>query len=103
MAALTEIEPIEKRKEFSRGLIERIAPQSVLQWCFADDGESVFREACKLGFTALCRNGLAQCIAGGGHRMRSRSKIRKHQRSGARPKKIGAANLGGSAGPPHPR
>jgi hypothetical protein len=45
MAALTEIEPIEKRKEFSRGLIERIAPQSVLQWCFADDGESVFREA----------------------------------------------------------
>src|ERR1051325_10909357 len=73
-------EPIENRKALLANLLKGQTTSIVLNEVYEEDGEIVFREACKLGARASLASGSARYIAVAGRRTGSRSKTRMHQR-----------------------
>jgi hypothetical protein len=71
--------PIETRKALLAKLLKGSHLSIVLNEHYEEDGAIVFREACRLGCWALCRNGLARFIVVAAHRFGSKSKIRMRQ------------------------
>jgi bifunctional non-homologous end joining protein LigD len=61
-------QPIETRKELLADLLSGSRHSLVFNECFEDEGEIVFREACKLGCEGIVSKRLARFIAGGDHR-----------------------------------
>jgi len=65
-------EPIEKRKALLANLLKGQTTSIVLNEVYEEDGEIVFREACKLGCEGIVWKRLGSMYRRGGHRIGSR-------------------------------
>ena len=79
MVEILRREPLEKRKALLAKLLKGSPSSIVLNEHYEEEGEIVFREACKLGCEGSCPSGSARFIAGADPRFGSRSKIRMRQ------------------------